>query len=220
MTISKHIQARQLLAKQRQMTSLIDKDIISQSEDLTFDRTDWVPLYFDKGYAVRSDCGTATAYRAVTLDQQLLWLVFTDNKERGFHATAECPVEAIEQAQQIWEKRRNIKRDWYLIEQAARDLLAGRAKFSVTLEDAHKSPLCSLGIEGFLSSIGMGRVTKISGRMAAMLMRIEPQVGFVIYEAMQREKAQVTQDKHERSFPLPDPDIARTQRGLQSEPTL
>lgn len=187
MKISKHETARRTLAKQRQMTSLMDKELISISDDLVFDRTDWVPLYFDKGYGVRSDCGTATAYRAITLDQQLLWLVFSDSKSRGFHAMSNCPVQAIADAQQTWARRSAIRRDWYLVERTAKDLMTGRAKFSVSMEDANASPLCSLGIEGFMRSVGLGRVQKIPGRLAALLMQIEPQTGFVIYQAMERE---------------------------------
>jgi len=187
MSLSKHQQARQLLAKQRQMTSLIDKEIISSGNELVFDRTDWVPLYYDKGYAVTSDCGTATAFRAATLDHQLLWLVFTNGKSRGFHAMTDCPVAAIVEAQDVWMRRGEIRRDWYLVERAARNLMTGRARFRVRLADAHASPLCTLGIEGFLQSLGLGRVKSVSGRTAALLMQIEPQVGFVIYEAMQRE---------------------------------
>lgn len=187
MRISKHQQARQLLAKQRQMTSLIDKDIIAQGDDLVFDRTDWIPLYFDRGYEVRSDCGTARAYRAATLDQRLLWLVFTDGKDRGFHSLASDPVQAIADAQDAWARRRDIRRDWFLVEKTAKNLLTGRAKFSVRIEDAHASPLCSMGIEGFLGALKLGRIQSVSGRIAALMMQIEPQVGFVIYQAMQRE---------------------------------
>jgi hypothetical protein len=44
-----------------------------------------------------------------------------------------------------------------------------------------------MGIEGFLAALKLGRIQSVSGRIAALMMQIEPQVGFVIYQAMQRE---------------------------------
>ena len=40
---------------------------------------------------------------------------------------------------------------------------------------------------GFLRGIGFADIKRISGRLAAMLMKVEPQMGFVIFEAMQRQ---------------------------------
>lgn len=186
---SSHAPALRMLAKERQMTSLIEKEIISAGADFVFDKTNWVPLYFDRNYAVTSDCGKMTAYRAVTTKGQLLWLVFTPAKSHGYHALCADPVAAMEEAQRAWARRRAVRQDWASVERSARDLIFGRQKFDIRLEDAQASPLCTLGIEGFLAAIGMSRVKRISGRMAGLLMKIEPQMGFVIYEAMQRHRA-------------------------------
>lgn len=186
MSVSKSTAAKRLLAKQRQMTSLIDQEIVSDGRDFVFDKTDWVPLYFDKGYAVRSDCGKVIAYRAVTLDLQLLWLVFGEGKQRGYHAIEADPVAATHAAKATWARRAFVRSNWSEVEQVAQDLILGRARFDILWEDAVASPLCSLGIEGFIRSIGMPRVRRMNGRLAACLMKIEPQMGFVIYEAMQR----------------------------------
>ena len=188
MTNSKHTAAKRILANQRQMTSLIEREIISAGEDFVFDRTDWVPLYYDKGYVVTSECGTARAYRAVTTKGQLLWLVFHPNKTRGYHAIESDPVEAIQAAKDAWARRRYVRQNWAEVKSAANDLMLGRQKFEITLEDAEASPLCTLGIQGFLKGIGLPRVRRMSGRLAAMLMKVEPQMGFVIYEAMQRQR--------------------------------
>jgi len=79
---------------------------------------------------------------------------------------------------------------WTLGRRAARcgvdDLRRGRRHLRVSVEDAHASPLCSLGIEGFCASMGLAQVPAISGRLAGWLMRIEPQLGFVIDAAWQR----------------------------------
>jgi hypothetical protein len=175
------------------MTSLIDKEIISEGADFEFYKTDWVPLYYDTGYAVTSDCGKITAYRAATLRGQLLWLVFSDGKARGYHALDDDPVAAIERAKAVWTRRSMVRKNWRDVEDAARDLITGRQKFDVRMEDAEASPLCVLGIEGFLRNIGMARVRKLPGPIAAILMKVEPQMGFVIFEALQRHRKTATQ---------------------------
>lgn len=186
MTHSKHQVAKLLLAKQRPMTSLIDKGIISSGEEFVFDKTDWVPLYYDKGYAVRSECGEVIAYRAATLDGVLLWLVFTPSKRRGYHALTRDPVQAIADAKAVWTRRAVVRNRWDEVQQSARDLRLMRSRFDIRMEDAEASPLCSLGIQGFMRAIGMGRVRSMPGWLAGWLMKLEPQMGFVIFEAMQR----------------------------------
>ena len=188
MSRSKHRAAKHLLASQRQMTSLIDKEIISSGSEFAYYRKDWVPLYYDTGYAVTSDCGKLIAYRAATLRGQLLWLVFHPNKKHGFHAIADDPLLAMDHAQAAWARRAHVRKNWSEVEDAARDLIIGRQNFTVSLEVADASPLCALGIEGFMRSIGMARVRHMPGRLAALLMRLEPQIGFVIYEALQRHR--------------------------------
>lgn len=189
MTKLSHATARLMLAKQRQMTSLVEKEIIAESVDMEFRKADWVPLYLDRGHKVTSDCATLTAYRAITMKGQLIWMVMTPEKVKGYHAETNDPFEAMEQARLSWAHRRVVRKNWTQVEQTARDLVLGRQKFDIRIEDVMASPLCSLGIDGFRSAIGMGRVTRISGRLAALLMKIEPQMGFVIYAAKQRHDA-------------------------------
>jgi hypothetical protein len=175
-----------MLAKQRQLTSLIDMEIIAESTDMVFQKTDWVPLYMDRGYSVVSDCGRMRAFRSITMKGQLLWLVFTPGKTRGYHATAVDPLDAMEQAQESWAKRREVRQNWDQVERTASDLIWGRQRFDITIEDLDACPLCTLGIEGFRNAIGMRRVTRMSGRAAALLMKLEPQMGFVISASMER----------------------------------
>ena len=196
---SKHNAARYLLASQRQMTSLTDKEILSQGVDFVFYKTDWVPLYYDTGYVVTSDCGMIKACRAATLTGQLLWLVFHPKKAHGYHALEQDPVAAIERAQAVWARRAQVRTNWAEVEQSARDLIMGRQKFDIRMEDAEASPLCILGIQGFLRGIGMANVRRMPGRLAAMLMKVEPQMGFVIYEALQRHRAAVPH----KAMPIP-----------------
>lgn len=193
MTQAKHNAAMKLLADQRQMTSLIEKEIIAQGADFIFYKKDWVPLYYDTNYTVTSDCGMITAYRAATLSGKLLWLVFHPNKTHGYHALDDDPIAAIERAESAWARRAHVRQNWPEVEAAVCDLILGRQKFKIRMEDAEASPLCVLGIEGFMSSIGMANVRQMPGRLAAMLMKVEPQMGFVIYEALQRHRKSMPQ---------------------------
>lgn len=182
-------QARLMLARQRTMTSLLDMEYAAEGPDMLFSKTDWVPLYLDLGNAVKSDCGQICAYRALTLRGVFLWMVFASGKGRGYHASTDDPHEAIERAKAAWDKRRAVRQDWDLVERTARDLIWGRQRFDVRREDLLASPLCHLGAEGFLRAIGARRAQRLPGRLAALLMKIEPQMGFVIHAAMQREAA-------------------------------
>ena len=189
MTKLSHAAARLQLAQQRKSTSLIDQEIASAGPDMVFTKADWVPLYFDRGNDVSGDRGRIVAFRALTLKGQFLWMVFAQDKARGYHASTDDPFEAIEMAKASWAHRRAVRQEWHVIEATARDLIWGRQSFDVRREDLHASPLCSLGAEGFLAAIGAGRAQRLPGRLAALLMKIEPQMGFVLYEAMQREAA-------------------------------
>lgn len=189
MTKLSHSAARLLLAQQRRMTSLMDMEIASAGPDMVFTKADWVPLYFDRGHGVTSDCGKITAFRALTLKGHFLWMVFAHDKARGYHASTQDPHDAIDMAKASWAHRRAVRQEWDLVERTARDLMLGRQRFDVRIEDLHASPLCHLGGEGFRRAIGCGRVNRMPGWLAALAMKIEPQMGFVIHAAIQRNAA-------------------------------
>jgi hypothetical protein len=153
---------------------------------MVFTKADLVPLYFDRGNEVTSDCGQVWAFRAMTLKGQFLWLVFAKDKVHGYHASSNDPIEAIELAKRAWDLRRAVRKEWHVVESVARDLILGRQRFDVRVDDACNSPLCHLGFEGFRRAAGLGRVKQILGRTDALLMKIEPQLGFLIHAAMQR----------------------------------
>lgn len=189
MTKLSHAAARLLLAQQRTMTSLVDMEIASAGPDMVFTKADWVPLYFDRGHGVTSDCAQITAFRALTLKGHFLWMVFARDKVRGYHASTRDPHGAIDMAKASWAHRRAVRQEWDLVERTARDLILGRQRFDVRREDLHASPLCHLGAEGFLRAVGCGKAQRIPGRVAALLMKIEPQMGFVLHAATQRHAA-------------------------------
>jgi hypothetical protein len=142
-------------------------------------------------------------HRGITWDGRDMWLVRHAEKRFGYHAEADSPDTAIAQALSAWEERRRVKRNWPQVQRIARDLMLGRRRLEVRIEDAHASALCTVGIEGFLSRIGLGRVRRISGRTAALLMLIEPQVGFVILAAHERVHGPIA-DRQTRT-PARDP---------------
>lgn len=146
----------------------------------------WVRMWVDPRPAHRSDCGQVTVLRGITWEGQPMWLVQHAQKRFGYHAATECPRTAIDVAEKAWAERRRVRAHWPQVRRIARDLMLGRRKLEVRIEDAHASALCTVGIEGFLSRIGMRRWTKVSGRTAAVMMLLEPQVGFVILAAYER----------------------------------
>ncbi|MDJ1006699.1 MAG: hypothetical protein QNJ13_02650 [Paracoccaceae bacterium] len=181
------LQLRQKLAMDRQMTSLLDREILTYSDEIVFERENWVGAFVDYGHAVSFDEGRMTSYRAVEAREgRLFWFVRRSDRKLGYHAARHDPLDAAEEADGAWRGRRAVRQDWDFVEGLAKDLIAGRRRFRVHIEDAFNSPLCPMGIEGFLRSVGLRNVKEISGRFAAFLMKIEPQVGFVIHQAYRR----------------------------------
>lgn len=178
------------LAADRQMTSLIDKDIIAQGETFTYLRSDWVSLYYDRGNAVTSDDGSQTAYRAITTRGEKLWLVFSAGKTRGYHAESDCPFDAFIEARDALYRRRQVRANWDEVRALARDLRLRRITFEVLRSDADASPLCAMGTRHFLRRVGIPNIKRMSGFWLAWLMLIEPQLGFVLHQAASRAAIQ------------------------------
>ncbi|MEM6593556.1 MAG: hypothetical protein AAF672_02120 [Pseudomonadota bacterium] len=176
-----------VLAADRQITSLIDKEIISSGQDYVFLRSDCIALYYDRAHIVRSDDGSQHAYRAITKQGEKLWLVFSEGKTRGYHAECDCPFEAFDITRRALQQRRQVKANWNDVRRLARDLRMRRVQLNVRLEDAERSPLCTMGIRHFLRSIGLPNLTRMSGFKLAWMMLAEPQLGFVLHEAAVRE---------------------------------
>ncbi len=162
--------------------SLIEQEFAIEAQ-VQRETADWVPMWVDMENSVRSDRHGATAYRAITDEGTLLWYVCRDGKKKGYHSPASRAIDAFEDAAQCWHLRREIKKNWSQLQALQMDLVLGRTSVDVTVADARGGGLCVMGIEGFMRRIGIAKVTRISGRFAALLMRIEPQVGFALYHA-------------------------------------
>lgn len=178
---------RDRLVNTRQMTSLIERELALAVDEIKRETINWVPMWVDWGHAVRSDCDTATAVRAITDRAELLWYVRHDRKNHGYHSLQTCPFEAIEEAMGAWHQRATVRASWDEVQRLSRDLIIGRKKLRVTRQDAEDSALCTLGIDWFSRRFGLSAKRALSGRTAALLMKVEPQLGFVIHQAALRE---------------------------------
>lgn len=179
---------RQRLAMERPMTSLIERALLAETDELEWVRENWIGMWIDRGHAVTFDSGRVTAYRGISDRGELMWFVRHEDKKHGYHSKEPDPLAAVEEAEAAWAARREGRQRWDEVRQCAADLRAGRRKLEVRIEDAYASALCGAGIEAFLRSIGMGRVRRVSGRTAGLMMLLEEQVGFVILAAMDRER--------------------------------
>ena len=176
-------QLKQMLVMDRQMTSLIDRAFLSVGPHLVRDTSNWVGCWMDTGYRVRADAGDIEAVRAITDAGQLIWMVRHPEKTFAYHADATDPFAAMVQAKQAWAKRREIKSRWTEVKALRREVMAGRRKLVVHVEDARDAGLCDLGIRGFLRALGQGDRVRMPGRMLAGLSYFEKQAAYALWAA-------------------------------------
>ncbi|THH36826.1 hypothetical protein E4Z66_07725 [Aliishimia ponticola] len=180
------------LTLERQMTSLMEREIAALSDELEYNSENWVRMWIDTAQTVHSDCGDITAQRGIDETGQLLWMVRHVDRKHGYHSPEADPVAAMEEAQIAWDRRRAVRKNWSEITALASDLRSGKRSMTVLISDAENSPLCAVGIRSFLTRIGMPNISRAPGRLVGLMMLIEPQVGFVIHEAAEREKRETT----------------------------
>lgn len=174
------------LIAMRRGTSSLDRHFESTDDGLRYDRSNWITLLYDTRNAVSSEPGTI-AYRAMTSRGEPLWFVVSDGRKRGYHAETDCPWRGLEMAREARRRRREVRARWDDVRRLAREARTGRRKFEVTLDDAEASPLCALGVRSFMRSIGLGWVRRGPAAVVSLLMLIDEQVGFVLYEAALRQ---------------------------------
>jgi len=175
------------------MISLMEKEIIPLVEPFARKRENWVPMWVDLGNRVACETGEAFATRAITDRGELLWFVRQSGQRLGYHSSETDPVAAMAQAREARRQRRMVRARWTEVQQLRKDILRGKESFEVHINDAYASPLCTLGIEGFMRRIGLGRVQRVPCRVAAAMTYIDEQVGFVLWQAWQRHNATAAQ---------------------------
>jgi hypothetical protein len=184
------------LANTRPTLSNAEADALVKANPFTYvDRT-WVTLWYDPAHMVTSDCGRMTAYRAITATGDLLWYVAPDGDAPVYHAQCADPFEAMEHAAASVGIRSDVARRWAHIERLAGELRNGTLEFDVTFEDARHSPVCPTGFRTVMASLGLFGARTMSGRVAAMLMRVEPSVGFIIHTAWIRSLMTAPTGRH------------------------
>lgn len=177
------------LASQRPMSPEATENApkLSKASDgfVFVDRT-WVTLWYDTGNVVHSQCGGMTAYRAITTTGDLLWYVAPEGKGPVYHAQCADPFQAIEHATVALGAQNDLKSRWVFIECLARELRQGTLAFHITAQDVHNSPVAPLALRALMAGATKMGTARISGRSAAILMRVAPNVGFVLHTAWLR----------------------------------
>ena len=183
------------LARERQMVSLMEKEMIPLVEPFTRKRENWVPMWVDLGHRVECESGEAVALRAITDRGELLWFVRQSGQRLGYHSQEADPVAAIEEARAARQARRAVRQRWDEVQKLRSEALRGKHRFTVSRQDAYNSPMCTLGIDGFMRRLGMGRVQKVPARLLAACAVVDEQVGFVLWQAWLRHTASAVETK-------------------------
>lgn len=182
----KEAERRARLAVERKLISADFPGFHQTKGDIHWHKESWVKMWVDGSYLVRSPCDTMEARRGITVDGQIIWLVRHPMRPRAFHAVGHDPVMAFKRAQDAWKRCDRLRKNRDAMQSLARDLVLGRESFWITIEDAAASPLSAVEIRSFMNRMGLSGKARISGRFAALMSLIEPQVGFVIWTAFER----------------------------------
>lgn len=185
----KEAERRARLAVERKLLSADYPGLMATSGDIEWHNESWVKMWIDRSYIVHSPCGTMHARRGITVDGQIIWLVQHPVRPRAFHAVGHDPAMAFRRAADAWARCDALRALRPEIKALARDLIWGRARLDITIEDAAASPLSAVEVRSFMARLRLSGTRQISGRLAALLTFVEPQVGFVIWTAHQRRNA-------------------------------
>lgn len=185
----KAAERRARLAVERKLISADFPGFVKQDGDIVWHRQSWVGMWVDRSFHVLSPCATMTAHRGITTDGQIIWLVDHPMRPRDFHAVGHDPMMAFRRASEAWARCDELRQRRDEIKALTRDVLLGRVRLDITIEDAAASPLSAVEVRSFMASFGMAGARRISGRLAAVLAMVEPQVGFVIWTAHERRQA-------------------------------
>jgi hypothetical protein len=178
------------LAAERSSESAIERLCSDYESDIIFDRADWVSALVDTGNVIQFNTMKMTATRAITLQGKLIWLIRSAQYKRAYHSSQPDASSAIQDAICAWKRRSDMRRYREEVRAIVSDLRWGRKRFRIRVEDAYASPLCNEGVDGFLRSIGVGRFTDFPGWFIAWCFALDHQVGFVIWEAYKRTRAE------------------------------
>ncbi len=171
----------------RPMTSLLEKEILLATDIIRPGNDRWVGALVDCGHCVPDANHCNVACRAIDRQGRLFWIVVARNEVMRFHSTADSPQAALCEAETAFTSRRLARQDWPRIEALTKDLLRFRKRLTVTQDDARNAGLSMLAISSFCNRMRLGR--SIPGWLAALLMRLEPDIGFALHAAARRQGA-------------------------------
>lgn len=177
----------QTLIMARPMTSLLEKEILLATDTIRTGRDRWLRPLYDPDHAVSVDRGRTVAYRAIDKNGAILWLVRNQAESMQYHSMHSDPFAALDEAEAAFARRRPANADWAGVEALTRDLMRFRRRLTVTLADAREAGLSPAAIAGFCNRLGVGRQGRMSGWLAAILTRLEPDLGYVLYAAARRQ---------------------------------
>lgn len=162
--------------------SLDGKSSIKRNTD------NWVRTWVDMEHRVEDNGSECIAYRAITDAGQLIWMVERPGRKYAYHADAARPEDAFRQASRARQNRRDLSRQWNSVKVLRRQVMLGSVCLTASLDDARNAGLCELGIQGFLSRIGCGGATHVSGRVLMLISYFDRQVSYPVFNAYLRKK--------------------------------
>ena len=180
-------QRMERLIMARPMTSLLDKEILLATDMIQPGSDRWVGALVDCGHFVPARDDRTVAWRAIDRRGVLFWLVTSRFEAMRYHATTPGPHAALAEAATAFARRRSARRHWPEIQTLRADLLHFRRRLTVTRADAQTGGLSLLAIASFCDRLGLGGRPGIPGWLAAMLMRLEPDIGFALLAAAHRQ---------------------------------
>lgn len=172
-----------------------EHDGSAQADRFQFDVSFGVQSWHDTEHQVQSGFGTLTASRAITMNGDLFWRV--DDPDRGhiYHADANTPYAAMDQALRAWDSARQLRDAPAPLHALIAELRRGTVTFHVQMSDAMTTPLSTMGFQALLETSGLFDLNRISAQSILRLIKTEPLVTHVLYAAWMRQQARPTPDE-------------------------
>ena len=174
------------LVMDRPMTSLVERSIAAEGPDIRRCQPAFVRGWVDTRHKARSDTADCWAYRAITDQGQLFWLVEGLGASRGYASEQDDPFAAMDEARQARVRRRRMHRQSDHIRAGRWKALLGRRSCSVTREDVLAAGLSPISVAGFLRRCGLGSRQHLPARIVAVMSLMDRRAGFAMIVAQRR----------------------------------
>ena len=170
----------------RQMTHMIDKEILSDGPHLRRCTHNRVRAWVDDGHRIQGDDGKTGALRAIDDDGRLIWMVHHSGTHDAYCAACDDPFEAMDLARNARARRKEIRLRWEDVVSLRKLVLLGRLRFPVLLEDTSGGGVSRLSTEWYLRRKGFGRAHRLPAFLVALGTFVNEQAGFALYAAAER----------------------------------